>query len=175
MSSSTQSSREVSVEIVVQPPSTVGVNRRLVPPIVARTSDAQLIEDYLNNNKQVYATAMLTSTSGQDYTPVLNGTWNVNAQLVQTSSSGGGGSSSRHAHNRWLYFIFSPVYIGRQGTYTFSVVVSALSLADGTSLVVGGRTTRQITVANQHGRPGRPSSSERDILRQLQAAGLYSP
>ncbi|KUI55579.1 hypothetical protein VP1G_02951 [Cytospora mali] len=174
MSSSTQASREVSVEIVVQPPSMIGVNRRLVPPIVARTSDAQLIEDYLNNNKQVYATAMLTSTSGQDYTPVLNGTWNVNAQLVQTSSSGGG-SSSRHGHNRWLYFIFSPVYIGRQGTYTFSVVISALSLADGTSLVVGGRTTRQITVANQHTRPERPGSSEREILRQLQAAGLYSP
>lgn len=156
MSSSTQRGSEVAVEIVVQPPSIVGVNRRLRPPVVARTSDPQLISEVMNNDKHVYATSMLTSSTGQDASSALNGSWNVAAQLV-TSSGGGGGSSSRHSRSRWLYFVFDPVQIRTQGIYTFSVVVTALNITEGSAVVVGGRTTRQVTVVNQATRPERPS------------------
>lgn len=176
MSSSTQTNREVALEIAVQPPRTVGVGRRLVPPVVARTSDPQLISDVLNNDKHVYATSMLTSSNGGDSSAALMGSWSVTAQLV-TSSGGGGGSggSSRRSRIRWLYFVFDRLSIGVQGTYTISVVVSALSLADGVSVVVGGRTTRQLTVVNQAAPPERPSSAERQVLRQLEEAGFYRP
>ncbi|ROV94489.1 hypothetical protein VSDG_05900 [Cytospora chrysosperma] len=173
MSSSTQTNREVAVEIAVQPPRTVGVGRRLVPPVVARTSDPQLISDVLNNDKHVYATSMLTSSNGGDSSAALMGSWSVTAQLV--TSSGGSGGSSRRSRSRWLYFVFDRLSIGVQGTYTISVVVSALSLTDGVSVVVGGRTTRQLTVVNQAAPPERPSSAERQVLRQLEEAGFYRP
>ncbi|ROV86892.1 hypothetical protein VMCG_10865 [Cytospora schulzeri] len=176
MSSSTQTmSRQVTVDIVVQPPSIIGLTRRLIPPVVARTSDPQLISDVINNSKQVYATSMLTSTNGEDYTSALNGNWNVTAQLIANSGGSRGGSSSRHSRSQWLYFVFDPVRIGVQGTYTFTVVISALSLTEGSSVVVGGKTTRPVTVVNQAAPPERPSSSERQVLRQLEAAGLYRP
>lgn len=158
-SSAPQTSREVAVEIVVQPPSTAAVNRRLAPPVVARTSDPQLISDVMNNARHVYATSMLTGSGGQDASAALNGSWNVTAQLV-TSSSGGGGSSSsssRHPRSRWLYFVFDSVQIKTQGVYTFSVVVSALSLTQGTAVVVGGRTTTQVAIVSQATRSERPS------------------
>lgn len=198
MSASNHTSREVAVEIVVQPPSIVGVSRRLIPPVVARTGDPQLIYLFMNNARHVYATSMLTSSTGQDSSAALNGNWNANSQLV-TSSGGGGGSgssssSSRHSGSQWLYFVFDPVCVRVPGTYTFSVVVSALNTTEGSSVVVGGRTTDLVTVVNQATRPERPSknrsgryrhwfalltmclgSSERQILRQLETAGIYRP
>lgn len=148
----------------------------------------------MNHTRTIYATAMLTSSTGEDYTSILNGNWNVTAQLVVNSSSGGGGSSSRHSGDEWLYFIFNPVSIGMAGEYTFSLIVSAMNLVNRTSVVVGGKSTRQVTVVNRAVAPTRPSktrqfvyiergtsltrylgSSERHVLRRLEAEGLYSP
>lgn len=86
-------SNQVNVEIVVQPPPTVGVNRWLVPPVVARTRDAQLVEDYLNGAKHVFATATLYASNMDDYSSALGGNWNVSAQLVTENAapSRGGG------------------------------------------------------------------------------------
>lgn len=165
MSSSTQTNREVAVEIAVQPPRTVGVRRRLIPPVVARTSDPQLIADVMNNNKHVYAALMLTSSNGGDFSTALIGSWSVTAQLL-TSSGGGASGGSRHSRSQWLYFVFDRLSIGVQGTYTISVVVSALSLTEGISVVVGGRTTRQFTVVSQAAPPERPSMTQRSFSGQ---------
>ncbi|ROV88717.1 hypothetical protein VPNG_10222 [Cytospora leucostoma] len=162
MTSSAQQVVEVSVEIVVQPPLRVGVSRWLIPPVVARTSNPGLVQEFADNRKHVYATAMLTSSDGEDYSTILNGNWNVNANLVADSggSGSGGGSSSRHARNRWLYFVFHPVSIGLGGTFSFSVVVSALSLESNSCMVVGGRSTRQFTVVNQPVPPEKPRMND---------------
>lgn len=157
-------SNQASIEIAVQPPPTVGVNRWLVPPVVARTRDPQLLEDYLAGARHLYATAMLYSSSNmEDYTSVLGGNWNASAQLLTESSSrGGGGSSSRSGSEHWLYFIFNPVSVGMEGTFVFNIVVSALSLsADeaGTSQAVGARATRQFTVVSHNPRAERPCRS----------------
>lgn len=158
-------SSQISLEIVVQPPSSVGVNRWLVPPIVARTRDPQLIEDYTSGEKHIYATAMLYSSNMGDYSSALGGNWNVSAQLVTESSSSGknGGSSSRSGSHQWLYFIFNPVSVSIEGTFAFNVVMSALSLsspsAGGVSQVVAGRATRQFTVVAHQSRAERPGTS----------------
>lgn len=158
-------SNQVNVEIVVQPPPTVGVNRWLVPPVVARTRDAQLVEDYLNGAKHVFATATLYASNMDDYSSALGGNWNVSAQLVTENAapSRGGGSSSRSANQQWLYFIFNPVSVAMEGMFAFNVVISALSLSSpaqaGVSQVVGGRATRQFNVLAQPPRVERPSMS----------------
>lgn len=157
-------STQASLEIVVQPPPTVGVNRWLVPPVVARTRDPQLIEDYSSGGKHIFATAMLYSSNMDDYSSALGGNWNVSAQLVleSSSSSRSGGSSSRSSSQQWLYFIFNPVSVSMEGMFAFNVVVSALSLSSpseaGGSQVVAGRSTRHFTVAAHPPRAERPGS-----------------
>ncbi|KAJ4391277.1 hypothetical protein N0V93_004894 [Gnomoniopsis smithogilvyi] len=174
-------SSQASLEIVVQPPPSVRVNRSLVPPIVARTRDPQLLEDYSSGGKHIYATAVLYSSNMEDCSSALVGHWNVSAQVVTESSSSGrnGGSSSRSGSQQWLYFIFNPIAVSMEGIFAFNVVVSALSLssasATGVSQVVAGRSTRQFNVVAHQPRTERPGSSERQILRRLEAAGVYSP
>lgn len=159
------SSAEASLEIVVQPPPTVGINRRLIPPVVARTRDPQLIEDYLSGEKHFFATALLYDSNLDDYSSALGGTWNVSAQIfAETSSSGrSSGSSSRSTSQHWLYFIFNTVSVSIEGTFAFNVVLSALSLSSpdeaGESQIVAGRSTRHFTVVAQPPRAERPSTS----------------
>lgn len=158
------SSAQAHLEIVVQPPTIVGVNRWLVPPVVARTRDPQLLQDYLSGEKHVFATAVLYASNMEDYSSALGGNWNVSAQFVaeNSSSSRSGGSSSRSSNQQWLYFILNPVSISMEGKFAFNVVVSALSLPSsseaGVSQVVVGRSTRQFTVVIQPPRPERPSA-----------------
>lgn len=162
MPSSAQDPVEIIVEIVVQPPQRVGLSRWVIPPVVARTCDPALIQDVVDSKKHVYATAMLASSNGEDYSRALNGHWNVSANLDADSPGGSGGgssSSSRHSRTRWLYFIFHPMSIGVVGAFSFSIIVSALSLADGSCVVIGGRTTRQFTVVSQAVAPEKPSES----------------
>lgn len=190
---------QADVEIVVEPPLVVGVNRWLVPPVVARTRDPQLVDDYLTGSKTIFATAMLYSSTMDDYTSSLGGNWNVTAQLINavSSSSRGDGSSSRSNSEQWLYFIFNPVSVNLEGLFSFNIVISALtspsSEGAGMSQVVGGKPTRFFNVVAHPPRvekPSKPSkgsskieitliyhtgSSERQLLRHLQAAGLYTP
>lgn len=158
-------SSQATLEIVVQPPQIVGVSQWLVPPVVARTRNRQLIEDYASGDKQIFATAVLYSSNMEDYSSALGGNWNVSAQLITegSTSSRSGGSSSRSGSQQWLYFIFNPVSVSMEGMFAFNVVVSALSLsspsAAGASQVVAGRSTRHFTVVAQPPRPERPGMS----------------
>lgn len=151
----------VKVEIEVQPPSSVGINRRLIPPVVARTNNPQLIEDYLAGNKDVFAVAMLTSSNGDDQTAILNGNYSTQGQPItlhgSNGGSHGGGSSSRQSAHKWIYFIFQGLSIPIPGTYTFTICVNALSYTEGFSMTVGGKTTNEFTVVNQAVAPARPS------------------
>lgn len=189
---------QADIEIVVEPPLIVGVNRCLVPPVVARTRDPQLLDDYQTGSKSIFATAMLYSSNMDDYTSSLGGNWNVTAQLITevSCSSRGGGSSSRSNSEQWLYFIFNPVSVTMEGLFSFNIVVSALgspsSNEAGMSQVIGGRPTRYFNVVAHPPRAEKPSesfqspktsryilkcysgSSERQILRHLHAAGLYT-
>lgn len=151
-------SKQAHVEIAVQPPSTAMINRWLAPPIVARTRDPQLLQDYTNGGKHLFATAMLYSSNMEDYTSVLAGNWNVSAQLVMETpasgrNGGGGGSCSGSLSEQWLYFIFDPISVAMEGVFAFNIVVSALSLSPpekaGMSEVVGGRATRQFSIVSQ--------------------------
>lgn len=160
-----EGSTQANIDIAVQPPPNVGVNSWLIPPVVARTRDPQLLEDYSSGAKQLFATAMLYSSNMDDYTSVLGGNWNVSAQLVteSSSSSRGGGSSSRSSGQQWLYFIFNPVSVAMEGIFAFNIVVSALNLSSpdeaGVSQVVGGRATRQFNVVSEPPQAVRPCKS----------------
>lgn len=155
-------SSEVEVEIAVQPPHTAGVNRVLRPALVARTRDPHLLENH-NTIQGVFATAVLFSASGDmvDCTAFLEGTYGASAQLVVHTSTGGAAGSSRGSSRRsgggipssatgvqWLYFIFDPLRVTMPGTYTFNVVVSALSLELQQAVTVGSQSTRQITIVD---------------------------
>lgn len=155
------SEQNVKVEIVVQPPLTVGVRRRLIPPMVARTDHPQLLEDYLAGSKSVFGTAMLTASNGVDMSGLLDGNYNVQGQPVtihpdNSGSSSGGGSSSRQEPHRWIYFIFTGLSIPVPGAYTFTVCVNALVPAQGCVLTVGGKASRAFSVVDQAVAPARP-------------------
>ncbi|KAI3397709.1 hypothetical protein diail_10478 [Diaporthe ilicicola] len=164
MSGSSAQTREIKVDIAVQPPSLVGVNRRLIPPVVARVNDPQLIEDYMNSVKDIFATLMLTAGNGQDQTVMLSGNYNVRGQPVTVHGNGGGGgssgssssSSSRHQEQKWIYFIFTGLSIQLPGTYTCTVCVNSLDYSQNFVLTVGGKATRQFQVVNEAVVPARP-------------------
>ncbi|KAL1849622.1 hypothetical protein Daus18300_013229 [Diaporthe australafricana] len=171
--------QEIRVDVEVQPPGVVGVGRRLIPPVVARINDPQLIDDYLNGAKDVFATLMLTLGNGQDQTGILNGNYNVRGQPITIHSdgggSGGGSSSSSQGPQKFIYFIFTGLSIPVAGTYTFTVCVNTLSFTQGFVLTVGGKTTRQFRVVNEAVAPARPGRSEARALRMLEKNGLYDP
>lgn len=149
----------VKVEIVVQPPLTVGVHRRLIPPLVARTDNRQLLEDYMAGKKSVFGTAMLTASNGADMSTSMEGNYNVTGQPVTVhpeSKSGSGRSSSRQEPKKYIYFIFNGLAISTPGMYTFSVCVNALSPEQGCVVTVGWKASRAFTVVNQAVAPGRP-------------------
>lgn len=153
---------KVKLEIVVQPPSTVGVRRRLVPPMVARTDNRQLLEDYLAGTKSVFGTAMLIAGNGTDATATLNGNYNVQGQPVTVhpeNNGSGGGSSSRREPHRWIYFIFNGLSIPVPGVYTFTVCVNALVLEEGCVVTVGRKASQAVTVLDRAVAPARPSKS----------------
>lgn len=190
---------QAAVEIAVQPPHVAGVNRRLIPPVVARTQDPQLIQDYLSGTKHLFATAMLYSTTMTDHSDALGGNWSASAHFVtgNPESSRGGGSSSRGSRAQWLYFVFDQLSISLEGTFAFYVAISSLSLTSpdmaGMAETVGGRATREFTVLVQAPRGDKPSklpssrsccvsliltycfldSTERQVLRHLESAGAY--
>lgn len=152
----------VRVEIVVQPPLTAGVRRRLVPPLVARTDHPQLLDDYLTGRKSVFGTAMLTASNGEDITALLDGNYNVQGQPVTIhpeSRSGGGSSSSRQEPHKWIYFIFAGLSIPVPGVYTFTVCVNALVPEQGCVVTVGGKASRAFSIVDQAVAPARPSES----------------
>lgn len=155
------SEQNVKVEIVVQPPLTVGVRRRLIPPVIARTDHPQLLDDYLAGRKSVFGTAMLTASNGADMSAILDGNYNVQGQPVtvhpESSGKNGGGSSSRQEPHRWIYFIFTGLSIPVPGVYTFTVCVNALVPDQGCVLTVGGKASRSFTVVDQAVAPARPS------------------
>lgn len=156
------SEQNVKVEIVVQPPLTVGVRRRLIPPVIARTDNPQLLDDYLTGRKSVFGTAMLTASNGADMSAILDGNYNVQGQPVtvhpeNTGKNGGGSSSSRQEPHRWIYFIFTGLSIPVPGVYTFTVCVNALVPDQGCVLTVGGKASRAFTVVDQAVAPARPS------------------
>lgn len=164
-------STQPSVEIAVQPPHTVGVDRQLDPPVIARTRDPQILEDYLNGDKHFFATVTLYAVSNMDnYSAALRGTWSVSAQLVsESSSSSAGGSSSRSGNHQWLYFIFNTVSVTMEGMFAFNVDISALSLSSpnraGMAQIIGGRATRPFNVLAHPPRSERPSMSS--MIRNL--------
>lgn len=152
----------VKVEIVVQPPLAVGVRRRLIPPVVARTENRQLLEDYMSGKKSVFGTLMLTASNGDDMTTLLTGNYQVQGQpvTVHPENSGGGSSSSsssRHKPHKYIYFIFNGLSITVPGTYTITVCVNALILDQGCVMTVGGKASRAFNVVEQAVAPARPS------------------
>lgn len=171
---------KVKVEIVVQPPSTVGVRRRLVPPMVARTDNPQLLEDYLAGTKSVFGTAMLIAGNGTDATATLNGNYNVQGQPVTVhpensgSSGGGGSSSSRREPHRWIYFIFTGLSIPVPGVYTFTVCVNALVLEEGCVVTMCRKASQAVTVLDRAVAPARPSKSIAPSLKELGRIGSIS-
>ncbi|KAI7785097.1 hypothetical protein LA080_008133 [Diaporthe eres] len=173
------SEQNVKVEIVVQPPLTVGVRRRLIPPVIARTDHPQLLDDYLTGRKSVFGTAMLTASNGVDMSAILDGNYNVQGQPVtvhpENSGKNGGGSSSRQEPHRWIYFIFTGLSIPVPGVYTFTVCVNALVPDQGCVLTVGGKASRAFTVVDQAVAPARPSRAERRVLQTLETFNLYNP
>lgn len=164
-----------NIEIAIQPPTAIGVNRWLSPPVVVRTRDRQLLEHYLSGSKQLFATAILYSSNMVDYSATLGGNWSCSAQLVMVHQTGGtnnnragrAGGGASAAPQEWLYFVFNPVSVGAEGLFYFKIVVSALSLSspDGqqgggaVSEVVGGRTTTQFSVLPDAPRHYRPSEN----------------
>lgn len=158
----------VRVEIVVQPPLTVGVQRRLIPPVVARTDNRQLLEDYMAGKKSVFGTAMLTASNGADMSTSMQGNYNVTGQPVTVhpeSKGGSGSSSSRQEPQKYIYFIFNGLAISTPGMYTFTVCVNALAPEQGCVVTVGWKASRAFTVVNQAVAPGRPSKLIRDLYR----------
>lgn len=146
-----------NIEIAIQPPAAIGVNRWISPPVVARTRDRQLLDYYTSGSKQLFATAVLYSSNIVDYSTTLSGNWSCSAQLV-TQAVG----KSRAGSEEWLYFVLNPVSVGMEGLFYFKIVVSALSLSSspeqqGISEVIGGRTTTQFSVLPDAPRPYRPS------------------
>lgn len=156
----------VKVEIVVQPPLTVGVHRRLIPPVVARTDNRQLLEDYMSGKKSVFGTAMLTASNGVDMSTSMEGNYNVTGQpvTVHPESKSGGGSSSRQEPQKYIYFIFSGLAISTPGVYTFTVCVNALAPEQGCVVTVGWKASRAFNVVNQAVAPGRPSKFDLRLL-----------
>lgn len=163
---------------MVQPPLAVGVRRRLIPPVVARTDHPKLLEDYLSGKKSVFGTAMLTASNGNDVTAILDGNYNVQGQPVtvhpDNSGSNGGSSSSssssRQASRRWIYFIFSGLSIPVPGVYTFTVCVNALVHDEGCVITVAGKASRSFTVVDQALPPARASKL---IMISVELDGLY--
>lgn len=185
-SSSQAQETRVQVEIVVQPPVAVGQGRRLIPPVVARTDHARLVEDYLSGKTTVFATIMLTASDGNDATASLQGNYQKQGQPITVhpdNSSGGGSSSSRQAPHKWIYFIFSDLSISVPGEYTFTVCVNNMVHAEGCVITVAGKASRAFNVLTQAVAPGRPSKlivvsakSDRldgilNIFRSFRAAG----
>lgn len=161
MSGSPEQFQEVRVDIEVQPPGVVGVSRRLIPPVVARINDAQLIEDYMSGARDLFATLMLTLGNGQDQTSILNGNYHVRGSPVTIHSDdggrGGSSSSSSQGPQQFIYFIFTGLSIPVPGTYTFTACVNALDFSQNCVLTMGGKTTRQFRVVNEAIAPARPS------------------
>lgn len=160
----------VRVEIVVQPPLVVGARRRLIPPVVARTDNPQLLEDYMTGKKSVFGTGMLTASNGADVSALLEGNYNVQGQPVtvhpdNSSGNGGGGSSSRQEPQKYIYFIFTGLSIPVSGVYTFTVCVNALDIGQGCVFTVGGKASRAFTVTDQAVAPARPSKLIGDPFR----------
>lgn len=150
----------ITVEIVVEPPLIVGVQRRLIPPVVARTEDQQLLEDYLAGKKQVFGTLMLTASNGNDKTSLFSGNNHATGQpvTVPSSSSGsGGGSSSRHRPHEYIYFIFTGLSITQAGIYTIRVCVNELDVRLGYLVTVGEKVSQVFDVVNGAVAPARPS------------------
>lgn len=155
-------SSNVRVHIVVQPPERVGVRRRLVPPLVARTDNPQLVEDFLSGAKHVFATLMLTNSNGTDATVNLRGNYSVDGQGVNlrpkaSKKKGGGSSSSSQKPHKWIYFIFPGLSISEPGMYTLTVCVNTLSLPQAFMTTVAWKASRVINVVNEAEPPGRPS------------------
>ena len=155
MSSSPQSSRQIHLSIVVQPPTMVGLGEFLVPPVVARTSDPEILQIAMGHaTKYIFASLVLESTTGKIYTAALNEGASDSGHLVQNSGGSGGSSSSA---GYYVYFIFNSVSISKAGTYTIAVLVHIMENA--TCWTVGKKSTRQITVVNDAVPAERPSKS----------------
>lgn len=147
---------------MVQPPQRVRAMRRLVPPLVARTDNPQILEDFLNGRKQIFATLALTASNGNDATQKLTGTFSVSGQGVNSyppgsKKKGGGSSSSSQAPHKWIYFIFSGLAIRESGLYTFTVYVNELDYASKSQRVLCDKASRPVTVVDEHESPGKPS------------------
>jgi hypothetical protein len=162
-SSSQAQSSGIKVHIVVQPPERVGVRRRLVPPLVARTDNPQLLDDFMSGRKHVFATLMLTASNGADATSNLRGTYSRDGQGVNlypknSKKKGGGSSSSSQRPHQWIYFIFPGLSVSEPGMYSLTVCVNTLALPDAFMTTVGWKATRVITIVNEAVPPGRPST-----------------
>lgn len=171
------------VHVVVQPPRRVRVRRRLVPPVVARTDSPQLLEDFLNGTKHIYATLALTASNGvDDATLDLLGTYSVSGQGVNSFPPGskkkGGGSSSSSSSQRphqWIYFVFPGLAIREPGLYSFTVSVNALDYSTSSLTVLCNKASRAVNVVDEAEPPAKPSSEEREILETLRENNLYNP
>ncbi|KAF3769499.1 hypothetical protein M406DRAFT_65990 [Cryphonectria parasitica EP155] len=168
------SSRRVDFEIVVQPPQTVTICSSIEPPVVARTRDRRLLEAASNQGNHVFAVAVLYA-SNMDPGDGTNISWSASA-APYTENTSSSGSSSSSGRRRWLYFIFSGMTINTLGVFSLQIVVHVLRYShnewDQADQVVSANT-RHFTVLTQASSADRPSSSERRILRQLEAAQLY--
>lgn len=149
---------------MVQPPQRVRTRRRLVPPLVARTDSPQILEDFLNGTKQIFAMLSLRASNGfDDATHNLTGTFSVSGQGVNsyppgTKKKGGGSSSSSQAPHQWIYFIFSGLAVREPGIYTFTVFVNAMDYSTKSQSVLCDKASRPVTVVDGHEPPGKPST-----------------
>lgn len=164
------SSPQVKWEIIVQPPTRVGLSQPLYPPIVARSCDPWLLHDYHTNAKQFFAVLSLWSVSDmKEYTAHLNGTLSVSPELITDPSgdsskssrgSSSGGSSSRAPKEVvWLYFNFNSFRVGIMGSFYFNVSLYALSFAAREAETIWVQSTRQVTIVAGPVSPERPSMS----------------
>lgn len=108
----------ISIEIVVQPPNKAGVGRTLQPPIIARTNDAQVIEDYQSNTRDFFGyITPAWAADGNFYPNEIDGATSVSPQLLEQNRS------SSHS-TKWLYFIFNHVRMKLEGDWYLCVGVN---------------------------------------------------
>ncbi|KAK3179885.1 hypothetical protein K4F52_008720 [Lecanicillium sp. MT-2017a] len=141
--------------LAVQPPSQTQTGQHLYPPVIAK-----LASKGGSSGTQFFATAVLLDASG-NVVASLEGTKAVTGVLLDSCN---------------IAFAFTDLTITLPGTYTIRLDMYAMSPGDaaGASLISQVETS-QITACQGDIAPQRPSSTERDILRQARDAGVPLP
>ncbi|KAM0230783.1 hypothetical protein ACHAPO_009066 [Fusarium lateritium] len=151
-----------AISIAVQPPSRAQVSTILYPPLVAEFNFKGSAPGFY-----FFAMAVLLTRNGDIVEHGLSGTTSVTGMDV-TSHTG----SSRTT----IYFPFTDLSLLYEGAYKIRVDVYKVAYENSDGYIFQDQIkTSRITAVNEDVPLGTASSSERNVLRALQSAGVQIP